>query len=75
LALPGGASGGGINALAGGGTLITFPTLSSVLERMLSRATAEVLANGTNTVPLVPASLGSDWGFRREIYELRSLLL
>jgi uncharacterized membrane protein YfcA len=66
---------GGINALAGGGTLITFPTLSSVLEQSLSRATAEVLANGTNTVALVPASLGSSWGFRRETYELRWLLL
>src|SRR3954453_21941093 len=69
---------GGINALAGGGTLLTFPTLVGVLVKsrpVASLAIAEVLANGTNTVALVPASLGSAWGFRRETYELRRLLL
>src|SRR5207244_5856675 len=72
------ATAGGINALAGGGTLLTFPTLVSVLAKsrpVASLAIAEVLANGTSTVALVPASLGSAWGFRRETYELRRLLI
>jgi uncharacterized membrane protein YfcA len=72
------AAAGGINALAGGGTLLTFPTLVSVVAKSrpgTSLAIAEVLANGTSTVALVPASLGSAWGFRRETYEVRWLLL
>src|SRR5262245_42174114 len=69
---------GGINALAGGGTLLTFPTLVSVLAKSRpesSLAFAEVLANGTNAAALVPGSLGSAWGLRREMYELRRLLV
>ena len=66
---------GGINALAGGGTLLTFPTLSGVLAKSYDEAIADVLANGTSTTALVPASLGSAWGFRRETYELRHLLV
>ena len=66
---------GGINALAGGGTLLTFPALSGVLAASHSRALADVLANGTSTVALVPASIGSAWGFRRETYELRHYLV
>jgi uncharacterized membrane protein YfcA len=64
---------GGINALAGGGTLLTFPTLLGVLLPRFGEA-AGVLANGTSTVALVPASLGSSWGFRREIAALWHLL-
>jgi uncharacterized protein len=69
---------GAINALAGGGTLLTFPTLVSVIAKsrpVASVAIAEVLANGTSTVALVPASLGSAWGFRRETYEVSRLLV
>jgi uncharacterized membrane protein YfcA len=66
---------GGINALAGGGTLVTFPTLIAALSKLAEAGMAEVLANGTSTVALVPASLGSAWGFRRETYEIRHLLL
>jgi uncharacterized membrane protein YfcA len=65
---------GGVNALAGGGTLLTFPTLIGILSRYFPQS-AEVLANGTSTVALVPASLGSAWGFRRELAELRTLLV
>jgi uncharacterized membrane protein YfcA len=65
---------GGVNALAGGGTLLTFPTLIGILSRQDPK-TAEVLANGTSTVALVPASLGSAWGFRRELAELKHLLV
>src|SRR5262245_40357196 len=65
----------GINALAGGGTLLTFPTLSAVLARLFEPRYVGVLANGTSTVALVPASLGSAWGFRRELAALRWLLV
>jgi uncharacterized membrane protein YfcA len=66
---------GGINALAGGGTLLTFPALSGVLAYSHTRSMADVLANGTSTIALMPASIASAWGFRRETYELRSYLL
>src|SRR5262245_61755155 len=66
---------GGINALAGGGTLLTFPALAGVLAQAHDQAVAEILANGTNTVALVPASFGSSWGFRRETFVLRRLLI
>jgi uncharacterized membrane protein YfcA len=66
---------GGINALAGGGTLLTFPALIGVLTGPYGSAAAAVMANGTSTVALVPASLGSAWGLRRELWELRTLLV
>ena len=50
---------GGINSVAGGGTLITFPTLMAL-------GLPPVIANATNTVAIWPGSLGSLWGFRRE---------
>ena len=50
---------GGINSVAGGGTLITFPTLMAL-------GLPPVVANATNTVAIWPGSLGSLWGFRRE---------
>jgi uncharacterized membrane protein YfcA len=66
---------GGVNALAGGGTLLSFPTLIGVIGKQFGTKEAEVLANGTNTVALAPAALGSAWGFRRELFELRRLLI
>lgn len=66
---------GGVNALAGGGTLLTFPTLIGVLERQMGSGLAKVYANGTSTTALVPASLGSAWAFRRELYHLRRFLV
>src|SRR5581483_2151101 len=50
---------GAINSVAGGGTLITFPTL-------IALGLPPVTANATNTVAIWPGSLGSLWGFRRE---------
>lgn len=50
---------GGINSVAGGGTLVTFPTLMAL-------GLPAVTANATNTVAIWPGSLGSLWGFRRE---------
>jgi uncharacterized membrane protein YfcA len=61
---------GSINALAGGGTLLTFPALLEILAPKYD-VLAGIFANGTSTVPLVPGSLGSSWGFRRELYPLR----
>ena len=60
--------------MAGGGTLLTFPALKEVLTPKYD-ALAGVFANGTSTVALVPASIGSSWGFRRELYHLRRLLV
>jgi len=51
---------GAVNAIAGGGTLISFPTLV-----WLGRD--PVLANATNAVALWPGSLAGAWGFRREL--------
>ena len=66
---------GGVNALAGGGTLLTFPTLIGVLSRQMNDELAKVFANGTSTTALVPASLGSAWAFRRELFHLRRFLV
>ncbi len=66
---------GGVNALAGGGTLLTFPTLIGVLGRQMDEKLAAVFANGTSTTALVPASLGSACAFRRELYHLRRFLI
>lgn len=51
---------GGINSVAGGGTLITFPALMGL-------GLPPIAANATSTVAIWPGSLGSMWGFRREI--------
>ena len=51
---------GAMNALAGGGTLLTFPAL-------LAAGVSPVVANATNAVALVPGSLSAGWGFRREL--------
>jgi len=51
---------GAINAVAGGGTLLTFPALvwSGLEDR---------IANATSTVALWPGSIGGLWGYRREL--------
>lgn len=53
---------GAINSVAGGGTLVSFPTL-------LWLGLPSVIANATSTVALWPGSLGSIWGFRREFQQ------
>ena len=52
--------GGAVNALAGGGTLITFPALIAVGIPPLN-------ANTTNTVALVPGYLGGTIGQRHDL--------
>ncbi len=54
---------GAVNAVAGGGTLLTFPALLAVVT--------PVPANGTSTVALLPGSLASTWGYRREMRRCR----
>jgi uncharacterized membrane protein YfcA len=50
---------GAINSVAGGGTLVSFPTL-------IWLGLPSITANATSTVAIWPGSLGSLWGFRRE---------
>ena len=51
---------GAMNAVAGGGTIITFPTL-------IWTGLMPINANATNTVALVPGALAGAWGYRREM--------
>jgi uncharacterized membrane protein YfcA len=56
---------GAVNAVAGGGTLLTFPTLVGVLTGPYANAAS--LANGTSTVALFPGSFASVWGYRQQV--------
>jgi uncharacterized membrane protein YfcA len=58
--LAAGAAAGGINAVVGSGSLITFPTLVAL-------GYPPVLANVSNNIGLVPGSVTSCWGYRREL--------
>lgn len=49
-----------VNSVAGGGTLISFPVLVGL-------GLPTIVANATSTVGIWPGSLGSIWGFRREL--------
>jgi uncharacterized membrane protein YfcA len=51
---------GAINSVAGGGTLVTFPTLVWL-------GLSSVTANATSTVAIWPGTMGSMWGYRREL--------
>ena len=51
---------GAMNAVAGGGTILTFPAL-------IWTGLAPINANATNTVALVPGALASVGGYRREL--------
>lgn len=59
---------GSINAVAGGGSLLSFPSLLQV-------GVLPVQANATNTVALLPAEVTSAAAYRRELWRYRSLLL
>lgn len=63
---------GTMNSMAGGGTLVTFPTL-------LFLGTPAIAANATSTVGLLPGAFASFYGYRREVAThrkwLRSLFL
>ncbi len=51
---------GAINSIAGGGTILTFPVILSILGD-------SKMANITSTLGLWPASLGGAWGYRRDV--------
>jgi uncharacterized protein len=51
---------GAVNALAGGGTLVTFPTLTAL-------GLPPVAANVTNTIALAPGHLGATLAQRRDL--------
>jgi hypothetical protein len=59
---------GGINSIAGGGTLISFPALV-----WLGRP--PIIANATNTIAVWPASLSAVFGYRAELRTVRRWLL
>ena len=63
-------AGGAVNALAGGGTLITFPMLTAI-------GIPPVAANITNTVALCPGYLGGTFAQLRDLrgYERQAWLL
>jgi len=58
---------GAINAVAGGGTLITFPTL-------LLFGTSPLIANATSTLALVLGTVGSVFGYRQHLGVIRPWL-
>src|SRR4051812_40611536 len=64
---------GAINAIAGGGTLLTFPALNHVLL-LSGRYPAEMVravSNATSTFALFPGSLAAIGAYRREMANSR----
>lgn len=59
---------GGLNAIAGGGTFLTFPAL-------VFTGTPPLAANATSTVALWPGSVASAWGYRSVMNEERRSLV
>jgi uncharacterized membrane protein YfcA len=59
------AIGGAINAIAGGGTLVTFPALVGL-------GVPAIVANATSTVALWPGAIGSMYGYRHELAGARA---
>ena len=51
---------GSVNAVAGGGTLLSFPAA-------IAWGLPSTIANATNAVALSPGSLASAWAYRREL--------
>jgi uncharacterized protein len=59
---------GGVNSVAGGGTLLTFPVL-------LSGGMDSIVANATNSAGLAPGALASFLGYKKELGGLKHLML
>jgi uncharacterized membrane protein YfcA len=59
-------AGGAMNAVAGGGSFLTFPAL-------VFAGVPSVAANATSTVALLPGALASAWGYRRSIGRLEGV--
>lgn len=58
---------GAVNSIAGGGTLLTFPSLLTLLS--------PVTANATSTMALLPGSLSAGYGYRAELKKAKHHLL
>jgi uncharacterized membrane protein YfcA len=56
---------GGVNSLAGGGSILTFPTL-------IWLGLPPVMANATNTVAVWPGTVSAAWHLRGEMVKTRS---
>ncbi len=61
------AGAGVMNAMAGGGTILTYPTLLFLGE-------SAITANATSTVALWPGAASSMYGYRREVAQNREWL-
>jgi len=57
--------GGAVNAIAGGGTLLTFPALVGL-------GIPALVANATSTVALWPGTIASIWGYRDTLVGMRT---
>lgn len=57
---------GVMNAIAGGGTFVTFPAL-------VFTGVPSVIANASNAVALAPASFASAWAYRRDFQSVENL--
>jgi uncharacterized protein len=58
---------GAINSVAGGGTLVSFPSL-------IAYGIPSILANATNTAAVCPGSVSSGFAYRKDLPEDKSLL-
>ena len=54
---------GAVNAVAGGGTILTFPVLAAILPADPARL---VIANATSTIGLWPGTIAAAWAYRGE---------
>ncbi len=65
LGIPAAFGAGFVNAVAGGGTLLTFPAL-------LYGGLSSISANATSTVAIWPGSVTSSWAYRHQLTENRA---
>lgn len=63
-----GLAAGGVNAIAGGGSLVSFPALVAL-------GLPPLAANVTNSVAVWPGYVGTSWGYRDELRPQRRRLL
>ena len=59
---------GALNAVAGGGSFLTLPTL-------VFTGVPPVVANATGTVALLPGYLAGAWGFREDLQSPPGLVM
>jgi uncharacterized membrane protein YfcA len=63
-----GLAAGGVNAVAGGGSLVSFPAL-------IALGLPPLTANVTNSVAVWPGYVGTSWGYRDELRQQQRRLL